>query len=91
MLRTMELILGLEPDEPADHGGQPHDECFTETPDLTPYTALPNNIPLDQMNQKVATLKGKGRYYAKEIAQRSRSTKWTKPTKGSSTESCGMP
>jgi hypothetical protein len=24
--------------------------CFTDTPDFTPFTALTNNIPLDQMN-----------------------------------------
>jgi hypothetical protein len=24
--------------------------CFTDTPDLTPFSALTNNIPLDQMN-----------------------------------------
>ena len=25
-------------------------DCFTNTPDLTPFAALPNNVPLDQMN-----------------------------------------
>jgi hypothetical protein len=25
-------------------------DCFTEQPDYTPFTAVPNNIPLDQMN-----------------------------------------
>jgi len=24
--------------------------CFTETPDFAPFKALPNNVPLDQMN-----------------------------------------
>jgi hypothetical protein len=24
--------------------------CFTDTPDLSPFQALTNNIPLDQMN-----------------------------------------
>ena len=25
-------------------------DCFTNTPDLAPFTAVANNIPLDQMN-----------------------------------------
>lgn len=25
-------------------------DAFTDTPDPTPFTAVPNNIPLDQMN-----------------------------------------
>jgi hypothetical protein len=25
-------------------------DCFTDRPDFTPFTALPANIPLDQMN-----------------------------------------
>ena len=25
-------------------------ECFTNTPDFTPFVALTNNVPLDQMN-----------------------------------------
>ena len=29
-----------------------------------PYTALPNNIPLDQMNKPLHTLEGKAKKYA---------------------------
>jgi hypothetical protein len=25
-------------------------DCFTEQPDFTPFQAVPNNIPLDQLN-----------------------------------------
>ena len=31
-------------------------DCFTATPDFTPYTALTNNIPLDQMNPDPVTI-----------------------------------
>ena len=31
---------------------------FTSKPDLTPYTALPNQIPLDEMNPPLAGLTG---------------------------------
>ena len=50
LLRTMELILGLPPMNQLDASATPMNDCFTATPDFTPYTALTNNIPLDQMN-----------------------------------------
>jgi hypothetical protein len=25
-------------------------DCFTDTPDFTPFTAVPNRVPLDEMN-----------------------------------------
>ncbi|MDA1229975.1 MAG: hypothetical protein O2856_04305 [Planctomycetota bacterium] len=31
--------------------------CFNNTPDLTPYTAAPNNIPLDRVNPALADIK----------------------------------
>lgn len=50
MLRTIELILGLPPMNQMDAASTPMSDCFTSTPDLRPYTAVPNNIPLDQLN-----------------------------------------
>jgi YVTN family beta-propeller protein len=50
MLRTMELILGLPPMNQMDATATPMFDCFTEVADFTPYKALTNNIPLDQMN-----------------------------------------
>ena len=50
LLRTMELMLGLPPMNQMDATATPMTDCFTDTPDFTPFTALPNNIPLDQMN-----------------------------------------
>ena len=50
LLRTMELMLGLPPMNQMDATATPMSACFTDTPDLTPFTALTNNIPLDQMN-----------------------------------------
>jgi YVTN family beta-propeller protein len=64
MLRTMELILGLSPLTPFDLMSNPMTAAFQSTPDLTPYTALPNEVPLDQMNKSVAELHGKGRDFA---------------------------
>jgi YVTN family beta-propeller protein len=50
LLRTMELILGLPPMNQMDATATPMFDCFTNTPDFTPFTALTNNVPLDQMN-----------------------------------------
>ncbi len=66
VLRTIELILGLPPMSQFDLLAAPMSDCFTDTPDFTPYKALPNQIPLDQMNPKVSTLKGKQRYWAEK-------------------------
>jgi hypothetical protein len=50
MLRTIELILGLPPMNQMDAIATPMFDCFTEQPDFTPFQAVPNNIPLDQLN-----------------------------------------
>ncbi len=50
LLRTMELILGLPPMNQMDATATPMADCFTDTPDFTPFAAMPNNVPLDQMN-----------------------------------------
>jgi hypothetical protein len=50
ILRTIEQILGLPPMNQFDATATPMFDCFTETPDFTPFTAVPNNIPLDEMN-----------------------------------------
>jgi len=66
MLRTMELIYGLAPMNQLTMASNPMIACFQEEPDFTPYKARPNEIPLDQMNQNIAQLRGKARYYAKQ-------------------------
>jgi YVTN family beta-propeller protein len=50
LLRTMELMLGLPPMNQMDATATPMFDCFTNTPDFTPFTAVANQIPLDQMN-----------------------------------------
>ncbi len=50
ILRTIEQVLGVKPMNQFDASATPMRECFTKTQDLTPYKALPSNIPLDQMN-----------------------------------------
>jgi YVTN family beta-propeller protein len=50
LVRTIELILGLPPMNQMDATATPMFDCFTNTPDNTPYDAVANQIPLDQMN-----------------------------------------
>ncbi len=50
MIRTIEQILGLPPMNQFDAAATPMTDCFTETPDFSAFTAVPNQIPLDQMN-----------------------------------------
>ena len=56
MVRTIELMLGLPPMNQLDSSATPMASCFTDQPDLTPYDAVPNRIPLDQMNKQVSEI-----------------------------------
>jgi hypothetical protein len=46
----MELMLGLPPMNQLDASATPMFDCFTDKPDFTPFTAVTNNVPLDEMN-----------------------------------------
>ncbi len=50
LMRTMELILGLPPMNQFDATATPMTDCFTDTADLAPFVAVPNQVPLDQLN-----------------------------------------
>jgi YVTN family beta-propeller protein len=64
MVKTIELILGLPPMNQLDLSATPMRNCFQDKPDLTPYAALPNKIPLDTMNPPLRSLRGKALYWA---------------------------
>ena len=66
MVRTIEQILGLPPMNIQDAIANPMTDCFGSKPDKTPYQALPNNIPIDEINPQVLSLKGNALYYAKK-------------------------
>jgi len=65
MIRTIELILGLPPMNQLDLSATPMRDCFQDAPDRTPYTALPNRIPLDDMNPPLAALTGPALHWAR--------------------------
>jgi DNA-binding beta-propeller fold protein YncE/phospholipase C len=50
MLRTMELILGLQPMTSFDAGAKPMFAAFAQQPDSKPWTAEQPRIPLDTKN-----------------------------------------
>ena len=50
MLRTIELILGLDPMTQFDAAARPMSNAFTATPDLTAYRVRPPGIDLKEIN-----------------------------------------
>jgi hypothetical protein len=52
------------------------ENCFTENPDLTPYTTKPNQIPLDQPNPgRISRMDSSQRFWA----QKTKSLDWSHP------------
>jgi hypothetical protein len=66
VVRTIEQILGIPPMNIGDATAMPMFDCFTQAPDLTPYRAVPNRIPLDEMNKSLFELKGTALHYARK-------------------------
>jgi YVTN family beta-propeller protein len=54
MVRTMELILGLDPLSQFDAAANPMFACFTDKPDLNSYSAIPAKIDLNAKNGPLA-------------------------------------
>ena len=54
MLRTMELILGLQPMTQFDAAARPMYNSFQAKPDLRPYQALPALVDLNERNSRKA-------------------------------------
>lgn len=66
MIRTIEQILGMPPMNIQDAIANPMTDCFVTEADLTPYQAVPNNIPIDEMNPELNTLDGRELHFAKK-------------------------
>ncbi|MEO8027559.1 MAG: bifunctional YncE family protein/alkaline phosphatase family protein [Bryobacteraceae bacterium] len=58
MYRTMEQILGLPPQNQFDLAAEPMFPAFAEKADTSPYEALANKIPLDELSPPLRALKG---------------------------------
>jgi len=66
MVRTIEQILGLPPMNIQDAIANPMADCFGNVLDKTPYTAVPNNIPIDEMTAPLSELTGRTLHFAKK-------------------------
>jgi hypothetical protein len=66
LIRTIEQILGLPPMNIQDAIANPMFDCFSNEKNLTPYKALPNIIPLDEMNPELSSLSGKALHFARK-------------------------
>ena len=56
LLRTIEQILGMPPMNQFDATAVPMFDCFTDTPDLRPFSSVPNRVPLDRLNPSPKTI-----------------------------------
>ncbi len=63
LIRSMGLMLGFAPLNRFDALAEPLSACFTDTPDLTPYTSVPNSVPLDERNPSGKGLTANDRYW----------------------------
>src|SRR5258705_235895 len=64
---SFERIMGLPPMNQQDAMAPLMFDCFTNTPDFTPYTTLPNNIPLAEGTTVSGPLSPKQRAWAKKL------------------------
>ena len=69
MVRTIELVLGLPPMNQFDASATPMFDCFSDTADLAPYSAVPNIIPLDQLNPPVAAIRDPAQLHWAKVSQ----------------------
>jgi DNA-binding beta-propeller fold protein YncE len=63
MIRSIEMMLGLDPMNKFDAVSEPMVACFGDRLDLTPYHAVPNNVPLDERNPSGRRMTGADRYW----------------------------
>ena len=57
VLRTIEQILGIPPMNVFDASASPMVECFTDTPDLLPFNALPSLVSIFDRNPNATAIK----------------------------------
>ncbi len=63
MIRSIGMMLGLDPMNQFDAYAEPMAACFSDTPDFTPYTRVGNNVALDERNPSGATMTPADRYW----------------------------
>ncbi|MFO0889952.1 MAG: alkaline phosphatase family protein [Isosphaeraceae bacterium] len=69
MIRSIELMLGLDPMNRFDSLAEPITTCFNEEPDLTPYRAVPANIALDERNPSGTAMNERDRFWLEKTLE----------------------
>jgi len=69
MVRSIEMILDLDPMNRFDALADPITTCFTDTLDLTPYHAVPSNIPLDERNPAGTAMNRDDRFWLEKTRE----------------------
>jgi hypothetical protein len=69
MIRSIEVILGLDPMNRFDALADPITTCFTDTLDPTPYRAVPSNIPLDERNPAGTAMNRDDRFWLEKTRE----------------------
>jgi YVTN family beta-propeller protein len=64
VLRSIQTIFHLPPLTLFDYFATTMNAAFSATPDLAPYTVVPNRIPLDEMNPNLSSLNDLPRKFA---------------------------
>jgi YVTN family beta-propeller protein len=65
VLHTMESMFGLPPMNQLDAAAPLMGACFNNAPDLRPYTAVPNTVPLVETRQALRTLRRHSAFWQK--------------------------
>jgi DNA-binding beta-propeller fold protein YncE len=73
MIRSIEMMLGLDPMNKFDSVADPMVACFRDELDLMPYRAAANNVPLDERNPSGAAMTPADRFWL----EKTRSLDWS--------------
>jgi len=73
---TIGRVLGMPPMTRFDRTIRPMSSCFGDKPDLSPYTAVPNQVAIDELNPPV---KKTASAEARRLAEACAKMDWTEP------------
>ncbi|MHB1558782.1 MAG: alkaline phosphatase family protein [Isosphaeraceae bacterium] len=73
VIRSIEMMLGLDPMNRFDAVAEPMTACFGNRLDLAPYRHVANNVPLDERNPSGRAMTGADRYWE----EKTRSLDWS--------------
>ena len=69
MIRSIEMILGLDPMNRSTRWPTRSSPASPTTLDLTPYRAVPNNVPLDERNPSGTAMTADDRYWLEKTRE----------------------